>query len=132
MTCSSLRDDLLRRKSRGTSTSVSAVQGGNSHPLFVCNRTLDNFQIRLAHNKRIWRDCPADNALAQPPTGVDHDFVTIAGDWIGAKDDGGYLRHDQLLNEYCDLRAFRGKSFLTTKLQSAFRQQNPSSESLPG
>jgi hypothetical protein len=53
--------------------------------LYVRLESISSLHIRLAYDKRIQRDRPASDALAQSPYGVDHDFVRTPGDWIGTE-----------------------------------------------
>ena len=76
----------------------------NRHTLLVSDGSAGNNQIGFAHDKGIRRDRAADNALPQSPTGVDHDFIAIAGDWIGTEDHCGDIRRDQLLNKHSELQ----------------------------
>ncbi len=43
----------------------------DGHALFVCDGAVDDTQIRFAHDKRIWRNRPANDAFTQAPTCID-------------------------------------------------------------
>ena len=88
----------------------------NSHALFICNNTPYDGYIGLAHNKRIMRDRPASDALTRAPTGIDHQFVAVARDRVGAgrshfqRPGWRYLRPQRPRrgDEFCDPYTPRG------------------------
>ena len=70
---------------------------------FVCHAAAGDSLVGLIHGESIWGDRATDDAFSQAPTGVDHDFIAIAGDRIGTEYHSRSIGGHQLLHQNGDL-----------------------------